>query len=72
MLSSEESYLRSLDVLAHRVQALDSLQGAERDAITRFLDAGEFASEIARIGKACWRCTHAVPLLQRGPARCAS
>ncbi|XP_034243458.1 rho guanine nucleotide exchange factor 15-like [Thrips palmi] len=50
VLSSEESYLRSLDMLAHRVAAMDALQDGcliadhERDAVTKFLDAARACS----------------------------
>lgn len=48
VLSSEESYLRSLDMLAHRVAAMDALQDPcltadhERDAVTKFMDSGRW------------------------------
>ena len=46
VLSSEESYLRALDTLAHRVQAIEALQDPtviadhDRDAVCKFLDSG--------------------------------
>ncbi|KAJ1527245.1 hypothetical protein ONE63_008770 [Megalurothrips usitatus] len=50
VLSSEESYLRSLDMLAHRVEAIDAMQdpgvmsAQERDALTTFLDTARACS----------------------------
>ncbi|XP_026285778.1 uncharacterized protein LOC113211581 isoform X2 [Frankliniella occidentalis] len=50
VLSSEESYLRSLDVLAHRMQAIEALQDPsvisdqDRDAVSKFLDTARACS----------------------------
>ncbi|KAK3915320.1 Rho guanine nucleotide exchange factor 15 [Frankliniella fusca] len=50
VLSSEESYLRSLDMLAHRMQTIEALQDPgvisdqDRDAVTKFLDTARACS----------------------------